>query len=125
MSPLGSAAPAPVGAVNSVRARRSLRLAWISVAILPLAFVGAMILGDGLLTLQGYQSGDSEIPRGVALMAGIPAVLVLIAPTIPAIGFGLRARRLGIPAGAIPALVGLVVAAMSILLNALPLALGL
>ena len=48
MSPLVSAAPAPVGAVNSVRARRSLRLAWISVAILPLAFVGAMILGDGL-----------------------------------------------------------------------------
>ena len=125
MSPLVSAAPAPVGAVNSVPARRSLRRAWISVAILPLASVGAMILGDGLLTLQGYQSGDSEIPPGVALMAGIPAVLVLIAPTIPAIGFGLRARRLGIPAGAIPALVGLVVAAMSILLNALPLALGL
>jgi hypothetical protein len=125
MSPLGSAAPAPVGAVSSIRARRSLRLAWISMAILPLAFVGAMILGDGLLTLQGYHSGDSEIPQRVALMAGIPAVLVLIAPTIPAIGFGLRARQLGIPAGAIPALVGLVAAAMSILLNALPLALGL
>jgi hypothetical protein len=92
--------------------------------MLPLAFVGAIFLGDGLLTLPGYQSGDSGIPPGVALMSGIPAVLVLIAPTIPAIGFGLRARQLGIPAGAIPALVGLVVAAMSILLNTLPLALG-
>jgi hypothetical protein len=29
--------------------------------MLPLAFVGAMFLGDGLLTLQGYQSGDSGI----------------------------------------------------------------
>jgi hypothetical protein len=75
-------------------------------------------------SLQGYQSGDSEIP-GVALKAGIPALLILVAPTIPAIGFGLRARRLGITAGAIPALVGLVVGAMSMLLNALPLALGL
>ena len=74
MSPLGSAAPARVGAVSSVRARRSLRLAWISVAILPLAFVGAMFLGDGLLTLQGYQSGDSDIPAQVVLRAGIPAV---------------------------------------------------
>jgi hypothetical protein len=84
-----------------------------------------MFFGDGLLTLQGYQSGDSEIPPAVALMAGILAVLVLIAPTIPAIGFGLRARKLGIPAGVIRARVGLVIAAMSILLNALPLALGL
>src|SRR5512132_3580230 len=108
MSPLGSAAPVPVGAV-AVRARRSLRLAWISVAVLPLAFVGAMLIGDGLLTLQGYQSGDSEIPIGVVLRAGVPAVLVLIAPTIPAIWFGLRARQLGIPAGVVPALVGLVV----------------
>jgi hypothetical protein len=83
-----------------------------------------MFLGDGLLTLQGYQSGDSDIPAQVVLRAGIPAVLVLIAPTIPAIGFGLRVRQLGIPAGAIPALVGLVVAGISILLNALPLALG-
>jgi hypothetical protein len=118
-------APTPVGVVGSRRACRSLRLAWISVAILPLAFVGAMFLGDWLLMLQGYQPAGSEIPPLVALSAGIPAVLVLIAPTIPAIGFGLRARRLGIPAGVIPALVGLVVAAISILLNALPLALGL
>jgi hypothetical protein len=125
MSPLGSAAPAPIGAVSSIRARRSLRLAWTSVAILPLAYFGAMFLGDWLLTLQGYQSGDSEIPSGVALKVGFPALLILIAPTVPAIGFGLRARRLGITAGAIPALVWLVVAAMSILLNALPLALGL
>ncbi len=51
------------------------------------------------LTSQGYQSGDSDISAQVALRAGIPAVLVLIAPTIPAIGFGLRARQLGIPAG--------------------------
>ena len=125
MSTLGGAAPEPVGAVSSRRARRSLWHAWILVAILPLALVGAMFLGDGLLALQGYQSGDWGIPAQVALRAGVPAVLVLIAPTIPAIGIGLRARQLGIPAGAIPALVGLVVAAMSILLNALPLALGL
>ena len=59
-------------------------------AILPLAFVGAIFLGDGLLTAQGYQSGDSDIPVGVALQAGVPAVLVLITPAVCAVVFGLR-----------------------------------
>lgn len=118
-----AAAPSPT--VGSRQARRNLGLAWISVAILPLAFVGAMFIGDGLLTAQGYQSGDSDIPVGVALRAGVPAVLVLITPALCAVVFGLRARRLGRRAGAIPALVGLVVAAISVLFNALPLALGL
>jgi len=94
------------------------------VAILPLAFLGAMFVGDGLLTAQGYRSGDLDIPAGVALRAGVPAVLVLITPAICALMFGLRARRLGMRAGAIPALVGLVVAAISLMFNALPLALG-
>jgi hypothetical protein len=118
-------APASVHTVDSRRARRNPRLAWISLAILPLAFVGATFLGDGLLTAQGYQSGDSDIPLRAVLRAGVPAVLVLIAPAICALVFGLRARRLGMRAGAIPALVGLVVAAILILINALPLALGL
>jgi hypothetical protein len=43
-------APASVHTVDSRRARQDLRLAWISLAILPLAFVGATFLGNGLLT---------------------------------------------------------------------------
>ena len=93
-------------------------------AILPLAFVGAIFLGDGLLTAQGYQSGDSDIPVGwrygrVFLLSWF-SLLQLCAPSCSGL-----ARRLGRRAGAIPALVGLVVAAISILFNALPLALGL
>ncbi|TFC47100.1 hypothetical protein E3T26_09450 [Cryobacterium sp. TMT1-21] len=98
------------------------RYAWICVAVLPVSFVAAMILGDALLSLQGYDSGtESPIPIGVLLLAGIPAVLVLIAPTVPAMWFGFRARRLGASSGLIPAVIGATVLAFGVLTNTLPL----
>ncbi len=106
--------------------RRALIAAWISVALLPVSFVAAMVLGDALLSLQGYESGDTEpIPPGVVALAGIPAVLVLIAPTIPAMVFGFRARRLGVPSGIVPAVIGAVALVVGLVLNTLPLLLGL
>jgi len=105
--------------------RRALRAAWISVAAMPVAFVLAMVLGDSLLSLQGYDSGSEQpAPLGVILLAGLPALLVLIAPTIPAILFGFRASRLGRPNGIVPAVIGIVVAAWSLLGNLLPLVFG-
>jgi hypothetical protein len=98
-----------------------LRLAWVSVALIPVAFVAAMLLGESLLMLQGDESSQPDIPLGVVLRAGVPAVLLLIAPTAAAIWFGLRARRLGLAAGLTPASIGAVVAVTSILLNGLPL----
>ena len=102
--------------------RRALITAWISVALLPVSFLAAMVLGDALLSLQGYQSGgDEPIPLGVVALAGIPAVLVLIAPTIPAMVFGVRARRLGVPSGIWPAVIGAAALAFGLVTNALPL----
>jgi hypothetical protein len=43
--------------------RRSLRVAWLSVVAIPLAFVGAAIVGEGLLSLQGYELGSEELLR--------------------------------------------------------------
>ena len=102
--------------------RRALIAAWISVALLPVSFVAAMILGDALLSLQGYESGGEEpIPLGVVALAGIPAVLVLITPTIPAMVFGSRARHRGVPAGIWPAVIGAVALGYGLITNALPL----
>jgi hypothetical protein len=106
------------GAAVTKAARRYLRVAWASVAALPLSFVVAMLLGDWLLTVQGHESGSVPVPLEVALRAGIPALFVLVAPTIPAIWFGLRARRLGLANGLGPAIIGAVVAVGSVLQNA-------
>ncbi|WP_024286342.1 hypothetical protein [Cellulomonas sp. KRMCY2] len=104
------AAP-PAGA-----AHRALRAAWISVGFFVVSFVAAMVLGDWLITVQGYASG-SDVRVGVALRAGIPALLVLIAPAAPAVWFGLRARRLGAENGVVPALVGGVLGAVAVIQN--------
>jgi hypothetical protein len=80
---------------------------------------------DWLLSLQGYQSGSEvSAPLGTAVLAGIPAVLLMVAPTIPAMIFGFRARAQGVTSGIIPAAIGAVVAAGAILTNGLPLLLG-
>lgn len=105
--------------------RRAFIAAWISVALLPVSFVAAMVLGDALLSLQGHDSGSAEpIPLGVVALAGIPAVLVLIAPTIPAMAFGFRARRLGMRAGIFPAVIGASALVYALLTNTLPLLLA-
>lgn len=102
-----------------------MRAAWISVAVIPVAFVAAMVLGEGLLSLQGYDPGSEEpAPSQAVLLAGIPALLVMVAPTIPAILFGVRANRQGVAGGRIPAVIGAVVAAGAVLTNTLPLLLA-
>lgn len=98
-------------------ARRVLRTGWVVFALLPVAFVGAEILGDWLLSLQGYSSGDEDPPTAVVLKAGLPALLVLVAPSIAGAWCGHRAERLGHPGGRALFIVGAVVAAVSLALN--------
>ena len=100
--------------------RRSLQLAWISV-VLPVAFIAAMFIGEALLTVQGYDPEAGKFPPvGVALLAALPAGLVMMAPAAAAVVVGLRAHRHGAPAGIIPAVVGIVVVAYGLVANTLP-----
>ncbi|GAA5107848.1 hypothetical protein GCM10025762_12990 [Haloechinothrix salitolerans] len=99
-------------------ARRDVRAAWISLAFLPVSFVLAMLVGEWLLSVQGYESGAEDRPLiGAALLAGIPAVVVLVAPATTAAFFGWRARQRGDRGGVAPAVVGMVVAVALIALN--------
>lgn len=107
----------PPPAEASASARRVLRTGWVVFALLPVAFVGAAILGDWLLSVQGYSSGDEELPTAVVLRAGLPALLVLVAPSIAGAWCGHRAERLGHPGGRALFIVGAVVAAASVVLN--------
>jgi hypothetical protein len=76
------------------RGRRALRLAWVSVALIPVGFVAAMFIGEGLLSAQGFESEAEEFPPlGVTLRAAVPAGLVMIAPALAAVVFGFRAAQ--------------------------------
>lgn len=103
------------------KGKRLLRVAWISVALIPVAFVAAMLIGEGLISLQGYESGADQFPPlGVTLLAAIPAGLVMSTPAVAAVVFGFRARRHGASTGIIPAVIGILVVAYGILANSLP-----
>jgi len=108
--------PAPAPGVG-----RALRWAWVSLFFLPVSFIGAMVLGDWLMTSQGYQSDADDIELGAVLKAGFPALLVLIAPALAAACFGLRARKLGHPGWLAPVLTAGVIAAAALALNLLQL----
>lgn len=113
------------GTAVPVRARRLLRAAWISVALIPVGFVAGMLVGEGLLSMQGYESGAESLPPiGVVLVAAVPAMLILVAPAVAAIVFGFAARKLGSRNGVTPAAIGIVAAAYAVLANVLPLMLG-
>lgn len=112
-----AAAPTPAGP-----GRRSLRNAWISVAAIAVGFLLALVIGQALASLLGYDSASGEAaPIGVLLGAGLPAVLVMVTPAIFATVFGFRARRQGEPSGLIPAILGIAAVVWAILTNTLPL----
>lgn len=113
-TPAGTPARPPAGGIH-----HDVRNAWIAVTLLPVAFVLAMLLGEGLLALRGYEgTGDETIPLATSLLAGGPAVLVLAAPGVAAAVFGLRAYHHGQQAGLVPALIGSVLAFVTVVLNA-------
>lgn len=53
-------------------AEHDLRNAWIAVALLPVGFVVAMFVGDGLIGALGYDTGES-VPVGPARGLGLPS----------------------------------------------------
>lgn len=97
-----------------------LRWGWVSVAVIPVGFALGMLVGEGLLALEGYGSGSEQsIPVGPLLVAAVPALAVLVAPGVLAAWFGARALAEDEARGAWPLAIGLVAAAGSVLLNVL------
>lgn len=114
---------APVGL--SRHADRDLRRAWVAVGLLPVGFVLAMVVGEGLISAMGYQSGGEEpIPVGPTLVAGVPALLILVVPGMAAVYFGRRAAHGGRAAAMVPAWIGGVAAVAVVTQNLLALLLG-
>jgi hypothetical protein len=95
------------------------RWAWIAVACIPLAFVLAMAVGEGLFAMQGYDSGDEDAPAGAIALAGGAGILVFAVPCVAAWLLGRRAVAAGETRGSTPALVGAIVGAVFLLMNLL------
>ena len=92
--------------------------AWVCVALLPVGFVAAMVLGEWLIYLLGYEIGtEAVVPLGPALLASIPALILMFAPAGAAAWFGMRARKRGREGGLIPAIIGATVCVCLLLLN--------
>jgi hypothetical protein len=84
-----------------------------------------MAVGEGLISAQGYESGGTEtVPVEAALLASLPALLILVTPCLAAVVLGRRASREGDPRGAAPAWIGGVIGAATVLLNLLAFVLG-
>jgi hypothetical protein len=99
-------------------ATRGLCRAWVALALLPVAFVVAMIVGEGLITMLGYESGaEDPLPVGPALLASILALLILIAPGIAAVFYGRCACRVGRRDANVPAWIGGLAVVLVVALN--------
>lgn len=95
-----------------------LRRAWLSLLLLPVAFVAAFAVGEGLVVLLGQEPhGEAVPPPWVVLGAFTPAMLVFAVPAALAWRFGHRAVEGGDPRGRWPIVVGVAVTAGFLLLN--------
>jgi hypothetical protein len=101
-----------------------LRRAWWAVALLPVGFAVAMLVGEGLISAMGYESSEA-VPVGPVLLAAIPALLVFVAPGAAAVFYGSRAYRAARRTAAIVAAwVGGSAAALGVIVNVLAFLIG-
>lgn len=68
----------------------------VSVLLIPVAFVVAMVVGEGLIAALGYTSEEEGVPLAVAILVGGPVTLLAMAPAVATIVTSRRARRLGV-----------------------------
>jgi hypothetical protein len=87
----------PASSVGPSRhADRDLRRAWVAVTSLPVTLVLAMVVGEGIISALGYQSGGQRpAPIGASAAGQCPALLILITPGVVAVHYGHRAYRAG------------------------------
>ncbi|GAA2161569.1 hypothetical protein GCM10009845_11790 [Pedococcus bigeumensis] len=114
----------PVKAPSSGGQVTNLRRAWIAVALIPVAFVLAFAVGEGLYTLLGYQPEDATEPLWVALVAGVPAIVLFLVPCAAAVWYGNKARVEGHRAGLVPLAAGAALGLWMVVMNTVSLFAG-
>ena len=96
---------------------RDLRRAWWSLALYPVSFVLAFVIGEGLFSMLVEEGADATVWE--ILLAATPALLVFVAPGVAAYLFGRRARHGGREDALAPMVIGAVVGLGFVALNLL------
>ena len=102
-------------ALNREEADRAYRHAWWSLALFPVSFVLAFVVGDGLFSL--LTDGRTDPAVWQILLTALPALLVFVFPALVTVHLGRRARHLGRNDGLVPAIVGGTIAVGLVALN--------
>lgn len=99
--------------------------AWWSLVLLPPAFVAAFVVGEGLLTLYGYDTDGSTTPPVWAILAaGLPALVVFAVPALVSTYFGRRGVAAGDPSARVPMLVAIALTVLFAVQNLVAFLLG-
>jgi len=80
--------------------------AWISIALIPVFFILAFAVGQGLYSLMGYLPENADIPLWVDLVATIPTIAVFLVPCAAAVLYGRRVNSVGDRRGLVPLCIG-------------------
>jgi hypothetical protein len=107
----------PTGTQGARPGSLDLMKAWIATATIPVAFVLAFAVGEGLYALLGYKPEDAAEPLWAALLAGVPAILVFELPCLLAVVHGNLARARGLRSGWFPLLLGGIAGAWMLVMN--------
>jgi hypothetical protein len=101
---LGSGAPPAGTADHSDSADVAYRRAWWLLALYPVSFVAAFVIGEGILS--AITANNSDPAFWQVLVAGTPALIVFVIPGILSVRQGRKAMGLGRQDGRVPAIVG-------------------
>jgi hypothetical protein len=94
-------------ATQGPRSQTPLTRAWISLALIPVFFFVSFAAAQGIYALTGYDPSTGVTPPLWAdLVAGLPALAILLIPCGASVVYGLRAARAGVRAGIVPAVLG-------------------
>jgi hypothetical protein len=97
--------------------------AWWSLALYPLSFVAAFIIGEGILAM--LADDPAQAPVWQVLTAATPALVVFAVPGALAVVHGRRAMRSGRKDGKVPAVVGATIGLGFVALNLVAYVVGL
>jgi hypothetical protein len=87
------------------RAHGAVTRAWVAIALIPVFFLIAMGVGEGLSSLLGYPSGG-DAPVWVTVVTDVAATVTVLVPCLAAVFFGRRAVKAGDRRGLWPAALG-------------------
>jgi hypothetical protein len=98
------AAPPP----DRPHAPGALARAWVAVVLIPVFFIIALGVGEGVISLLGYTAGTGNNPIWVTLVSDLAALAVVLLPCLAAVIFGKRVYKAGDRRGLFPAILGIV-----------------